>query len=196
MNDVDDAVFVDVPARPKAITLGFMALVFVGTLFGSFAIVRGYFPAATTLGMIAIFVVALMIAILVALTIAQLILAADTSRRRAVFVAGTEVGVRKGSDGFLVDLAEPHSAVMKLTGKFLTIFVEGGGVRLRIAINNFDEPELLQKFRERGMVSPDPLCCKGRGVSVRLEWGEGDVKEFLHRLLDLLWRFREVEDRT
>ncbi len=196
MDDVDDAVFVDVPARPKAITLGFLALVFVGTLFGSFAIIRGYFPDAIALGVIAMFVMALMIAILVTLAIAQLILAADTSKRRAVFVAGTEVGVRKGSDGFLVDLAEPHSAVVKLTGKILTIFVKGGGIGLRIAIDNFDEPELLQKFRENGMISPDPLCCERGGVSVRLEWGEGDVKEFLHQLLDLLWRFRQVADRA
>ena len=194
MTENDDMIFVDIPTAPPWPTLAFLGIVFAVTTGTIFSMTKNIFGEGSFLKLSFMFGIAILIAVLVTLTLSQLLASANALGRKAVFLYKTELGVRKGADGLLLDLSEPHAAALKTLGDTLTISVQTKGISLRFLISGFDAPKLLERFEKAGLVSSEPSCCKGGGVTIRLKWERNEVKEFVRRLMDLIWKYREPDN--
>jgi hypothetical protein len=189
-------IFLDLPpGGGKWYVLMFPSVVFVVTLAGVFAILRHRFPNGGMVSTSIILAVSLVLALVVAITVFQPAYQISSSRRRALFASGTEVGFREGADGFLIDLSGRHSGAVHADGKGLVIALGSGDLALRLEVENFVGSGALKRFEEAGLLSDEIGCCSGRSTVVHLDGSGERASAFVRRLLDLLWEQRDHNDR-
>ncbi len=192
MQDDEREIFLDLPpSRGKWYVWMFPSVIFVVTFGGAFAILRHRFPNGGAASTLLITLVALVLAIVVAAAVFQPAYQVSSSRRRALFVSGTEVGFREGANGFLIDLAGKHTGVVGREGSGLTIGLRSGGLALKLNVGNFGDSDALKRFEDARLLSDSSGCCSGHATVLELDGSDAKTVDFVGRLLDLMWEQRD-----